>query len=141
MTTPLHELLERLEKAEGPDREIDALIVVCFRVTDNLAPWVDKNFPVWRARSDGHVEVVHNAGEGGVNWKPESYTASLDAVIALVEKMGWSVHFLHFSPKRQNAAICKFNRSDHGYEAEAKTMPIATLTAMVKALIAEKENE
>ena len=81
------ELLERLEKAEGPDRELDAEIDATLRVgKPNHQAWVKENFPTWRARPDGLCECVHQDGSGGVNWQSDPFTASVDAALALVEQ-------------------------------------------------------
>lgn len=82
----MHELIAKLETAEAGARELDAEIAVAVRSTDTasgqLVPdWAYSNFPMWRARSDGRVEVVHTDGSGGLNWRPPAYTTSLDAKV------------------------------------------------------------
>ncbi|MDJ0894845.1 MAG: hypothetical protein QNJ92_06855 [Alphaproteobacteria bacterium] len=99
MTTPaeLRALIKRLEKAEGPSLKLNAEIAVACRVLPVSAPkWVDTNFPTWRARKDGRVEVVHTDGTGGTFWEPAHYTGSLDAALTLVPE-GWM-----FSELRRN---------------------------------------
>ena len=68
------ELIERLEKATGPDREIDCLIAVAlnpaFRI--EYAPGVDTLVP--------YVVSPPRRGEVGV----PRYTASIDAALSLV---------------------------------------------------------
>lgn len=80
------DIIARLEKAEGPDRELDSEINVLLRIMPESGPdWI-ANFPVWRSRLDGRIEVVHEDGTGGVHWEPKLFTASLDAAIGLVER-------------------------------------------------------
>lgn len=89
----LDALIERVEAATGPDREIDAVV---WRVV--LMP----QLPFYR-EFDGRVmlDVRHGLGEGGPDWRhpspydqsrsPPNYTASLDAALTLVERKlpGW----------------------------------------------------
>lgn len=87
------ELIAKLEAAEAGSRELDAEIAVAVRATETagdkaLPDWADRNFPTWRARADGKVEVVHKDGIGGLSWSPLHYTTSLDAALILVPE-GW----------------------------------------------------
>lgn len=97
--TSLPSLIKRLEECTGPDRELDAEIAVALRILpepSRQAPdvsWIDRNFPEWRARKDGKVEVVHSNGTGGVHWQPARYTASVDAAMQLVPE-GWTYHIM-----------------------------------------------
>ena len=91
----LDALIERVEAATGPDREIDAVV---WRVV--LMP----QLPFYR-EFDGRVmlDVRHGLGEGGPDWRhpspydqsryPPNYTASLDAALTLMERKlpGWMV--------------------------------------------------
>ncbi len=92
----MDELIAKLEAAAEGDRELDAEIAVAVRalvgVDDQSLPdWVDRNFPTWRSRGDGRVEVVHEDGTGGLNWLPWIYTTSLDAALTLVPE-GWRIY-------------------------------------------------
>lgn len=91
------ELIAKLEAATRPDHELDAHIAIAVRalvsVTGSEVPkWADENFPVWRVMKPGVVEVVHDTGTGGLNWKVPYYTASVDAALTLVPE-GWRCGF------------------------------------------------
>lgn len=90
----LLELALRCEREE-PSLKLNAEIAVACRIGSKLVKadhWSYRNFPTWRARDDGRVEVVHTTDKGGVHWEPEPYTTSLDAAVMLVpEGASWSV--------------------------------------------------
>ena len=93
----IDELIEALETATGPSRELDARITVCCRVPFHGAePRLFDNFPVWRVvkhASEGcRVECVHDNGISSGVWKPQHWTGSLDAALRLVpDGRLWSV--------------------------------------------------
>ena len=106
--TDLTALLERVEAATGPDREIDTEIARAFGWTPpgiNPALWEGKETPSWWA----------TPGFG-----MPAYTSSLDAAIALVERVlpGWSWHAmnkdqeendpykLRDTPRAHRGAVC-----------------------------------
>lgn len=129
----MKELIERLEKAAGPDRELDALIDARVRIgkTEDVEwrknRWLWDNFPVWRARSDGRVEVVHDDGTGGVHWAPEHFTSSIDAALTLVpeqEKYGLSIDF-DIDRLQWAVSVIGWNY--------AETIPIALCIAALRA--------
>lgn len=75
----LQELIGRVEKATGPDREIDARVTVHFDTQTRL-PNDGIVGPGWVIKADhGYIQSPH-------------YTASLDAVVQLVERElpGWN---------------------------------------------------
>lgn len=96
---PLTELASRVERLTGPCRETDALIDVAVRGGPGAGfpAWIYTNFPTWRVRAGGRVEVVHTDGTGGVHWTPKPYTASLDAVMTLAAE-GYYIIAIHQMP-------------------------------------------
>lgn len=112
------DLIARLEKAEGPDRQIDVDIYQRLRPVDIEA-----------------LRKMHDAGDvsGYWFWMSDSpYTASLDAAIALKDAVlpryrwscgNWNVAGSVLSPDRNN-----------DQRAEAETPAIALLIATLKAL-------
>ena len=65
----LRALIERVERATGPDREIDAVLFILFpSLTDGKPPFNAESDP-W------HLQ-----------WTRPAYTSSLDAVVVLVER-------------------------------------------------------
>lgn len=77
MTSPLDDLISRVEKAAGPDREIDGEVM---RLTD----------PQNWAKACHRASMPSGAPEATIlreaPWYAPQYTASLDAVVALVER-------------------------------------------------------
>ena len=84
----LGELIERVEKLTGPDREVDCEIAWAtgwdIEATNYSGTW-RRAFPSWR----GVGERTHRAAD---NWGVPPFTASLDAAVALVERVlpAWS---------------------------------------------------
>ena len=105
------DLIERLEKATGPDREIDTAIEELF----------DPSFRDSTLR------------------QATRYTASLDAAVALVEKMlpGWACGF-DAGSKTSIAFVDPHDFADRflgaRYTAQAATPAIALLIALLRAL-------
>lgn len=76
-------LIERLEKATGADRALDALIDARFRIGPVDGPqrlW--KNFPTWKANTPSVGRV-----SAGFHWASISFTGSVDAALSLVERV------------------------------------------------------
>lgn len=90
MGSDLRGLIERLEKATGPDRELDGAMWLHF---DQEAL-----YKCWGVRGMRYAGHVHTKAEKAAHIKRMSeyyapaYTASLDAAVALVERVapGWS---------------------------------------------------
>lgn len=80
-------LIERLEKATGPDRELDALI---FRAIGAPLPKEFCGRPVTLEWDDAEQCFVVPIDDMRVRYTPPNYTASLDAAMTLVPG-GWIV--------------------------------------------------
>lgn len=87
MTTPQEALIEKLEKATGPDRELDAAIAVAIFVTKSTED--DLIYAKERARdgSDathpGHYFIKSRSGASART--ASAYTASIDAALTSLE--------------------------------------------------------
>jgi hypothetical protein len=85
------DLIERLEKATGPDRELDAEIAAKLKlcsVANN--PWIQKWAGEWKA-INGLVHLIGDHGSHG-NFRPAAFTSSLDAALTLVpDGLEWQV--------------------------------------------------
>lgn len=80
-------LIERVEKADGPDLLLDALIEIeARRQTAYAAGLNDQTRAKWQpVGSSGEVE------SGGTRYHSPEYTRSIDAAVALIERVlpGW----------------------------------------------------
>jgi hypothetical protein len=123
----LSDLIERVEKATGPDREIDYEIA---RTIEGYA-----NAPT---DLEGIQAADHGAGIWPDGGQPGRYTASLDAAIALVERVlpDANCYGVEKDPRSWIAHVSR-NQVDSGHwlkEAEHKTAPLALLSALLRAL-------
>jgi len=133
----LKELLARVEKAEGVDRELDGHIEVAVRWIEaarvGLKP---EHRAKWRSNRAGHVS------DGFTHYDAGAVTASLDATLALVERVlpGWGF-YLRQDKDGCGAALVypDASRVTPGHETAA-TPALALLASLLKALIA-KEND
>lgn len=129
----LASLLTRVEGLTGPDREVDALIWLRFTsgATRELKT-VKSAKSLW---PDYTIDETRDAFRTLVS--PPPYTASLDAALALVERVrpDWYVRiqgcnsawYAEINPTRAG--------SFHGsFEANGSTAPLALLAALLKSL-------
>lgn len=148
----LAELLARVEAAKGPSRLLDAKITVAL----NIRPeWVRRAYPaepLWIDHRDPRFEPViriHTTGKRRSVGHPPleeyaAYTASLDAALALAERVrpGACV-LMQITPAR---TLVNLHTRPLGLIgnwqplASAKTAPLALLAALLKSLIAETAN-
>jgi len=143
----LKELLERVEKATGPDLEIDGLIAQAFGSLPPEARYSTENIygecePHWVSGGYGDYKF----------YEPDPLTASIDAAVGLVEKMlpGRDVNLEigNVGPDRVTDAYIS---GADGYFEEPKTPDahgygltpaLALCAALLRALIAsEPQNE
>jgi len=73
-------LISRLEAAEVGDRQSDSLID---RALNNRPPWAAKDTTPLTCWEDGRVTM----GPNGAGWDAPRYTTSLDAALALAERL------------------------------------------------------
>jgi hypothetical protein len=120
-------LAERVESAQGPDRELDAKIVAA--IGSVAIPWHHCGVAVAQWREPSGVE-----GAGGVSTASRYvplYTASLDAAVALVP-IGWERGFSHDPPHQ---AVGRANKwGEHSIEARAATPALALCAAALRAI-------
>lgn len=127
--TDYSDLIERVGKAEGPDREIDAdLVRTCCpgsRVSQYLA-------------SDEEPSVFH-AHTIGLNDRADvpRYTESLDAALSLVDRMlpGWTRSVDATLPEAGIAVdLYPPDQGSAGVRGDHKIEAIATCLALLRAL-------
>lgn len=119
--TDLSELIERVEKATGPDRELDAAIAAHFDLPYGPRP------------------------VGGSEWLSAHFTASVDAALELVERelpgwrpnvwlgrAGWDAEIEYPEPRREDGRTYFAIRCD-------KPMPNGALAIILALLRAKQE--
>ena len=126
----LKELLERVEKAEGPDRELDGAIADALGLApDNLT-----------RVSATYYEYTPDPDKGW--WEAGRYTASIDAAVALVEKKlpgcALAIGTMKFIQPGVPWATIWTTGGDPKWNADAKTPALALIAALLKALIASE---
>lgn len=130
----LADLLARVEKAEGPDRELDGALWLALECRPNHGQVFDPEYAPYLhvdPRGKEHPAIKEDA---------PPYTASLDAALALVERVlpGWDWVLSSVDGHRASAEVTP---PDWPVEAlhykTAKTPALALLAAMLKALEAQ----
>ncbi len=140
----LKELLELVENATGPDREIDADLFVALINPEWVTSKKDPGFAAADKRSfwpEGKARYITR------DCKPApQYTASIDAAVALVERMlpGWSIEMV----RTRYCTVEMWKADEQGFfnsgrdpivrRTEGYTLPLAILAALLKALIAQE---
>ena len=140
--TPHSDLIERLKRATGPDRELDALIA-CEVFYHTLRP----------ARPNDHKEAQHGYAPGpGDIWCPtgfliaDSYTRNIDAALTLVPE-GWQYQLLHTSAlprvsgRKYHASIALMSGTGWTqgkyYDGDADTLALSICIAALQAKSAQ----
>lgn len=152
----LSDLIARVEGAGGPDRALDAEIVVQFDIRPD---WLKDSPGILWVGPDGDVLYSYNNKKSRGNpsaWyltdfypgkQIPFYTASLDAAVALAERVlpGWSWEVRKsgfgtpaqanlWNPRKSPAPDNNY-RVDH----ESGCAPLALVTATLKAVQAQRE--
>lgn len=133
MRADLKELLERVEKAEGPDRELDVLIAQAIAKPTTMLNGLT---------FDGAVAAYPNDLAGiAQNWPVPTYTASLDAALALVERVlpGWKKAFSHRSFQYDGWLVTLVPVSGDAQQGRSESAALALLAAMLNALLSQRE--
>lgn len=128
----LEELLERVKAATGPDRELDGDIAEALGINPKGS---------FRMRSSPDKAAF---GIGAYSsWKPDPLTASIDAALALVERVlpGWTYNFGNVGEDDCGWACLTQPEGDcTDFGASAPTIPLAILAALLQALTSERTN-
>lgn len=132
----LTELLERVEAASGADRELDVRLTLLLNDGSEIngqLPYNDAQVELLLVLSrPGVVECEDCGHESTAAWVPvPAYTASLDAALALVDRVlpGWDW------VREYGGRMIVFNpASDDTYGAKGSVPALALLAAMLRAL-------
>jgi hypothetical protein len=135
--TDLSDLIERVRKAEGPDRELDCYLEALSdgrTIRESIHPQYGRQLLARNSRPP-HDEYWIDHPDNGT--KP--YTGSLDAITALIEKeLPGCAYGFDNGPKTHLAFV---DRHDHAvrflgarWTAEAATIPLALCLAFLLSL-------
>lgn len=135
----LEQLLERVEKAEGPDWEldvlIDAIVKVGYEVREAVHPIFGRQLLARSPRSP-HDEYWADHPENSI----DRYTSSVDAILALIKRVlpELSAYQIYYDKDARRGML--FDVVPHGCDDEfygqAPTLPLALTAAMLRTLIA-----
>lgn len=146
MPTDLKALLARVEAATGPDRELDAEVCAALAyMPDAELPTLMEGWSwVWESGwtfGDGPTvkAIPVREGErsmGGATRRPQPITASLDAALALVERVRpgwfWSLGQIAWDAQAVAELCCE---DPAGYaKAEAATPALALILALLRSM-------
>lgn len=124
----LKSLRDRVRAAKGADRELDYAIEAC------LKPWLAEQGYV-RNKGDGWRSKTPSVPGAYLLRGPARYTASIDAVAALIAKelpsCSWTAH---------SYGLCAVDRCEHGLrlmeDGSGATPALGLLDALIGCLIA-----
>jgi len=141
--TDLTALLERVRAATGADREIDAALMAQSYAQE------ERHIGAVMEYSDGSEERVKDLvwvdpkTDKWVSTAAHSYTASIDAALALTERVlpGWryDIHSPRFGTPFEAVLVDGDSASLRIVTAKAPTAPLAILAALLSALIAQAQ--
>lgn len=137
----LMELAERVEKATGPDRELDPRIWCALRKVEFPEPPYEALVPDYDEDPTGGVMVESITRNGLLlqcrRDQSPRYTASLDAAMMLVPE-GWSRGQWGVIGKPDTARLW---RDEHDIVVSAATPALALTAASLKALAASEDGK
>lgn len=141
MTTPdtrakeLAGLIERVEAATGPDRELDVLIPAI------LFGWPEID-PTTLSGGKPGDRAFDNSNDPDWRFGCQPFSSSTDAALALVERMtdDPEITVSNVSKKAWKCAIWIGNDETDGQYRSAPTAPLAIILALLKALAQESHD-
>lgn len=156
--TKYAEIIERLEDTDGPDRWLDARIDAALRIGSLKMQgqgynWAWDNFPNWRhhLNAAGMCGVMHENGDLGLIWDSQPFTASIDAAIALVERvLPKAARITTMGDDAGLACYCRFVIFPNGLgEEDGKidvcewqhSFPLAIMLSLFRALEAQEAKQ
>ena len=138
--TDLNALLDRVRSATGPDRDLDAAVMALSYTQD------ERHIGAVMEYSDGSEERVKDLvwvdpkTDKWVSTSAHSFTASIDAALALTERVlpGWGVYFRRDKETTGAGMLLPDHFRVTPAHEEAATLPLAILAATLSALIAKE---
>ncbi len=127
-------LIDRLSKLDGPDREVDAEIAAHFRIGENLPDWAKNWQGEWKPTIQGYVVLMENSGNPGPNFCSSAYTASVDAAIALADRLFPGTEYEFTNLYNIVRVTIELNGEYGGFHGEhVNSLPIAICIALLRA--------
>lgn len=147
MGGPMNDLIERIEAASGPDREIDCLIAVAASNEPTARVAYLAGYRWYKKPGAGRIPFAGAFGSGadlGMIFHERRYTDSIDAALALVpEGFEWSLEYQaghHVSSDVEcMIAIAKLGDPCRDWESESYTPALALCAAALKVRAYLKE--
>lgn len=143
--TDLNALLERVRAATGPDRELDCLIWQTAEPDRRVMMDQGKAFGPGPKRPASYGRLADFPMEKWDDWEAiggwidaPRLTASIDAALALVERMGLTPHVLHHGRIVWDAGLIVSDHAETEWEGRHNSLPLAILSALLSALIAKE---
>lgn len=133
-TEHLTSLLARVEGAEGPSRRLDGDLAEALGLV-----------PEWCAeRSHRQPDLWRGSGAGirVETWLAPHFTASVDAILALIERKlpGWSCSAVKLTPDPSEGYVWPRHDSLRQHQGRAATPALALCAALLKALLNTESN-
>ena len=133
----MDDLIQRIEAAEGADRELNWLIAEALGEIPYHVIQGPVGIPYGWFRGEGEWSLkcikASDVYSGVESWSPKPYTASIDAALTLVpEGYDWSLDSFYDGQGRPHAWVCK---DGPFYIAIAATPALALCAAALKAHI------
>jgi hypothetical protein len=142
MTDDVEGLIERLEKATGPDRELDAMLYV---IVVQERQWREDGMIIYAQKSPrdlwrvGYIDPGEHSrnfsfSELSVATMVPTYTSSIDAALALTERLGIAFDAI-LDDALSDVVEQALERADVGGDANPKlsALPLAILLATLRA--------
>jgi hypothetical protein len=148
--TTLQSLRDRVAKATGPDREIDADVAVATGLFDYLLMYGFENCCILRGkyRDDDCLEVIvrhPDRPDGGLSYqeKYQHLTSSIDAALVWVGRVLPELHLYGISIVAGNPVSGDWYLYHRGHELRGfisgQTLPLAIIMTGLDAMVAKKE--
>lgn len=142
-------LITRLAKLDGPDREVDWLIADHFtEIPKHTIREIGWDYDWWRGPNEYSLKkAIDSEGRRIDTWSPNAYTASVDAAIALAERVlpGWKRSFFENFNGKWIARVCSPRRdlysTDYLRDTELGGSPNGSIALCIAILHAKEASK
>lgn len=145
--TDLQSLIERVEKATGPDREVDARLCATLRAFSESEHYKLVVTRPPSSFSDWMVDCVLAPSGKVRSIVPPEYTASIDAALSLVSRAlpGWGIEVSMSDRQMWRAQVWRWFSETNDERGQwlpcySRTPALAIILALLRAKAAETEH-